>query len=78
MSSPSKLGKLLAALPAILLMTMMNVFISASTSGVVLIQLLAGGCQKYVALGLAVLGAIITYTWLVFNHKLRNYINSKE
>lgn len=78
MSLWQKLGRFLATLPAILLMTMLNVFIASATSGVVMIQLMAGGCQKYVALGVAILTAIGTMSWIVWNHKLRAYIKARS
>ena len=77
-----KLIKLLHTLPAILLMTFTHVFITTATAGVVMVQLLANWslCQRHhwVALGLAILTAIGVYTWIVFNHKLREYINTRS
>jgi len=73
----SAVSRLLAALPAIILMTVMNVFITSAVAGVVLIELAAGG-HRYVAFGAALLTAVIVYTWLLFNHKLRAYIKAQE
>jgi hypothetical protein len=77
-----KLLKLLHTLPAILLTTFTNVFITTATAGVVMIQLLANWslCQRHhwVALGLAILTAIGVYSWIVFNHKLREYIKARS
>jgi len=67
----------LAALPAILLTTVMNVFITSCVAGVVLIQLAASG-HRYVGMGAAILTAVVVYAWLVFNHKLRSYIRMQE
>ncbi len=67
----------MAALPAILLTTFMNVFITSAVAGVVMIELAAVG-HKYVALGAAILTAVVVYSWIVFNHKLRHYIKSQE
>lgn len=75
---PKKLSNLLHAIPAIILVTIVNVFISFTTAGVVLIQLLAAGHNKYLSLGAALLVAIGVHAWIVFNHKLRNYIKDKE
>jgi hypothetical protein len=72
----SKLIQLLAVLPAILLVTFMNVFITSAVAGVVMIQLSAAGHNK-VALWAAILVAVIVYSWLLFNHKLRNYIKQE-
>lgn len=47
-----------------------------------MIQLLANWsfCQRHhwVALGLAIFTAIGVYTWIVFNHKLREYIKTRS
>ena len=67
----------MAALPAILLMTFMNVFITFAVAGVVMIELAAVGYSR-IALGAAILTAVIVYSWLVFNHKLRFYIQKQE
>jgi len=72
-----KLSRLLAALPAILLITFMNVFITSTVAGVVMIELAAAG-HKHVGLGAALLTAVVVYSWLVFNHKLREYIKQQE
>ncbi len=72
-----KLSRLLAALPAIILMTMMNVFITFAVAGVVMLELVAVGHSR-IALGAAILTAVIVYSWIVFNHKLRAYIKKQE
>jgi len=77
MSVRSSLLKLLAALPAIVIWTTMNVFITSAVSGLVLIELAAAG-YKYIAFGAALLTVVVVYSWLVFNHKLRAYIKSLE
>jgi hypothetical protein len=68
---------MLAALPAILLMVLMNGFITSAVSGVVMIEMAAAG-HKYLGLGSAILTAVVVYSWLVYNHKLREYIKSLE
>jgi hypothetical protein len=72
-----RLSGLLAAVPVIILMTMMNVFITFTVSGVVMLQLVTAGHSR-IALGAAILTAVIVYTWIVFNHKLRAYISKQE
>jgi hypothetical protein len=72
-----KFSRFLAALPAIILLTMMNVFITSAVAGVVMIELAAAGHSR-IALGAAILTAVIVYTYIVFNHKLRVYINKQE
>jgi hypothetical protein len=72
----SKLNRLLAVFPALLLLTFANVFIGFSTAGVVLIQLLASGTNKYLALTTAVIVAIGVHVYIAYNHKLRNFIEN--
>lgn len=72
-----KFSKLLAALPAILLMAILDVFIVSAVSGVVLIELAASG-HRYVGLGAALLTVVVTYSYIRFNHKLRDYIRAQE
>lgn len=77
MTLRGKLAQLFAVLPAILLMTFINVFICFTVAGTVMLELLAaGGGNKhpYFVLGVAILVAIGTHCWIVFNHKLRAYI----
>lgn len=74
----SRLSRLLAAVPAIILVTLINVFIAFTTSGVVLIQMLAGGFNKYLSLGVATLCAIGVHTYIVHNHKIRDYIKRQD
>jgi uncharacterized membrane protein len=66
--------KLLAIIPAIFLIALCNVFIAFTTSGVVLIQLLAIGINKHVSLVAAILTAIGIHAYIVWNHKIRDYI----
>jgi F0F1-type ATP synthase membrane subunit a len=66
--------RLLAVIPAILLVVLSNVFITMSTAGVVLIQLVATGHNKQLSLGVAILVAILVHMYLMWNHKIRNYI----
>ncbi len=73
-----KLIKILTVLPALLLMAAVNLLIAFSTSGVILIQLLSstwGQQHKYVSLAIALAAAIGVHAYIVFNHKLRDFIN---
>lgn len=70
-----RLSKFLAALPAILLMVFMNVFITSAVAGVVMVELVAAYPGSRWPLGAAILTAVIVYSWLVFSYKLRNYIS---
>lgn len=58
-------------------MTMMNVFITFAVAGIVMLELVTAGHSR-IALGAAILTAVIVYTWIVFNHKLRAYIKKQE
>ncbi len=73
-----KVTDFLAILPAILLVTFANVFISFTVSAVVMVQLITTGHNKYFSLGVAILTAIVTHLYIVFNHKIRNYIKQGE
>lgn len=69
--------KILTVIPAVILMASVNLLIAFSTSGVVLIQLLAsswGQEHKHVSLAIALLIAIAVHAYIVFNHKLRDFI----
>lgn len=72
-----KIAKLLAVFPAIALMVLANVFICFSVAGVVLMQLLSSGFERYLSLGVAILVAIGVHAYIAFNHKIREYINSR-
>jgi hypothetical protein len=75
----SKLSRLLATLPAILLLTFANTFIGFMTAGGVFLLLYnkEGGVEKHLALGAAVVVAIAVHAYIVFNHKLRDYIRNQ-
>jgi hypothetical protein len=76
-SLSNNLSKLLATLPAILLTTFINVFISFTVSASVMMILLDSNIYKPLCLGLAILTAIGTHGWIMFNHKLRAYIEQQ-
>lgn len=59
---------------ALILVVLANVFISCCTASVVLIQLLARGYNKDFSLGMAILIAVGVHAYLVWNHKIRNFI----
>jgi F0F1-type ATP synthase membrane subunit a len=67
-------ARLLAIIPALILVVFANVLIAFSTAGVVLVQLLAAGYNKHASLGVALLVAIGVHAYIVWNHKIRNYI----
>lgn len=82
MSLKANLNKLLATLPAILLMTFINVFICSTTAGAVMILLQSDVefCQTHhwITLVLSILTAIGVMAWITLNHKLREYINIRS
>lgn len=79
MAFPKGLGaRLLAIIPAIVLVALCNVFIAFSTAGVVLLQLLESGTNKHVALGVAILIAIGVHVYIAWNHKIRDYIKARS
>lgn len=67
-------ARLLQVIPALILVVLANVFISCCTAGVVLIQLLARGYNKDLSLGMAILIAVGVHVYLMWNHKIRNFI----
>jgi uncharacterized integral membrane protein len=73
----SPLQRLLAVIPAILLLTFMHVFIMSAVSGVVMLELQAAYPGSRWPLGVAILTAVIVLTWMNFNHKLRAYIKNQ-
>ena len=71
----SSLGaRLLQIVPALILVVFANVFIAFTTAGVVLIQMLAAGYNKHFSLGVALLVAIGVHAYIVWNHKIRDFI----
>ena len=67
-------ARLLQIIPALILVVFANVFIAFATAGVVLIQLLAAGYNKHVSLGAALLVAVGVHAYIVWNHKIRDFI----
>jgi uncharacterized membrane protein len=75
--SQNKLMRFFTMLPAILLMTFANVFITSAVAGVIMLELQAAYPGSRWPLGVAILVAVAVYCWINFNHKLRNYINKQ-
>lgn len=73
---PDSVNRTLQVIAALCVLTLGMVFICSATSGVVMLQLLAAGCNKYIALGGAVLVAIGCSAFIAFNHKIRDFINN--
>lgn len=73
----SNFTKLIAVIPAIVIMTIANVFIGFTVAGVVLLQMMSSGANKYVALLTAIMVALAVNGYIIFNHKLRAYIKNQ-
>lgn len=71
----NKFARLLAIVPAMILMTIANVFIEVSVAGVVFLQLISNGTNKYIAITMAALVAIVVYLYIRFNHKIKEYVD---
>jgi divalent metal cation (Fe/Co/Zn/Cd) transporter len=74
------LRRLVDSLPAIILVTFIEVIICFATGGLAMLELMPGlGRQHpHIVLGIALLAAIGTHVWIVFNHKVRAYIKTRS
>jgi len=75
---PSDTNKALQSIAAFCLLVLANVLICFSTAGVVMLQLLAAGTNKYLALTIAILVAAACNAYITFNHKIRQFINDNR
>lgn len=66
--------EILLKAPAMILYTILSIFISMSTAGAVMLYMLAQGVNKHLTLFTSLAVAIVVYTFIVFNHKIRDYI----
>lgn len=69
---------LLALIPVIILTTIINVILCSIVSQTLMIHLLMSGVDKYVALIIAVIVAALTYTYIIYYHKIRNLFLDKR
>lgn len=67
--------RLLAVIPAIIIMVLCNVSIAFTIAGVVLLYMFESGINKHVALGVSILIAIGVHLYIAWNHKIRNFVN---
>lgn len=74
----SKWFDLLQVIPVFILVTLANVFICGCVGGLVLVQLIASGYNKYLSLGAAILIAGGTHYYIWCNHKIRNFIKIRS
>lgn len=72
--------QLMETLPAIIIMTFIEVLICFSVAALVMLELMPGLGREHphVVLGLSILVALVTQAWIHWNHKVRAYIRSKE
>lgn len=66
-------NKIMMAIPVILIITFINVFISSAVAGVIFLQLLSAG-HKILAPIIAIIAAVIVYFYILYNHKLKSII----
>lgn len=67
----------LFAIPAIIFAVVINVCICFATSGAVLVQLLLINVNKYVSLGVALLVAVVVHFFIMYNHKVWDFIKKQ-
>jgi hypothetical protein len=68
------LHKLLRVIPLVVIMTLVNVFICTTMAIVALLEFISISHNKWLSFIVALLIGVGTYTWIAFNHKIRNYI----
>jgi divalent metal cation (Fe/Co/Zn/Cd) transporter len=74
------LSQLLNTLPAIILVTFIEVIIVFATAALVMLELMPiiGRAHPGIVLGITIICAIGTHIWIVFNHKVRAYIKARN
>jgi len=74
-----KIATALAVIPVIIMVTLANVLIASVMAGMTFIQLVAvAGWSKNVSLGVAILVAIVVHAYIVFQPKIRKYIDTRS
>lgn len=71
------LTRVFTVLPVLILSTVINVFIVTIVSHVVLFGLI-DRYSKHVSLAVAIISAVAVYAWILYNHKLKLTLSSKE
>lgn len=74
---PDNVHKMLQVLAAVCFLALGSLLICFATSGVIMLQLLASGVNKYVSLVVAIVVAILVNLFLMFNHKIRDFIKNR-
>lgn len=74
------LRRLLETIPLIFIITLIEIGICFAVAGLVLLELMPGLGRNhpYVVLGITILTAISVQVWLLYNHKLRSYLHSRN
>jgi hypothetical protein len=73
-----RMSKIISTSLTIFFLLVVNIFICTSTAGMLFIKLLSSGVNRFDALVLAGLMAVIMYLYIIYNHKIRQFINNKE
>lgn len=73
-----KLSKLFLMLPFLIVVTLIDTLICCFCAQSLLFSLIKSGIDKHVALGLSLLMAVILYSYLRFNHKIRDYLRQGD
>jgi len=74
----SSLKKLLVVIPLMFVLAMAYSFICFACAGLVELQLVLWGFNKTISLGISIGVAIGTYAFIIGNHRLRDYLDSRR
>ncbi len=72
-----KLSRFVAVFPALILLFAINMLITVTIAGIVMLELISLYPGAYWPLFASIAVSVAVYTWLVFNHKLRKYVLEK-
>jgi hypothetical protein len=74
------LQQLLDTLPAIILVTIVDVIICFTVGASLMLRLMPdlGRQHPHMVLGAAILTAVSTQIWILWNHKIRSYIKARS
>ena len=72
------LNKLLLVLPAMVIATIANMFICSIVSQTILQQLVTYGVEKHISLIIAIIIAIVTYGFILYNYKIWEFIKKEN
>jgi hypothetical protein len=80
--SPFRKGlvQILNALPAIILVTFVEVIVMFATAflAMTLLMPILGQQHPRIVLGTSIMVAVATQAWIIFNHKIRAYIKARS